>query len=813
MPAFPVGADLRFAARLFWKNPGFSLIAILSMALGIGASSAIFSLVYAVLLDPYPYKNADRIVAPAFSDKQGPRGRMFYSVPDFLELRRDSKTVEDAFLADQRPFIATGGIPDQVRGVAFSPNAFDFMGVPALRGRTFTPADFPSPQTPSRLAVISYLFWQRHFNRDPRVIGKQLELDHQPYSVIGVLPPRFTWNDAEVYVALAMVPDATHPIATMARIKPGLKLEAVSAELQTMTERFAKRTPDVYPKDFHFHVQRLNDWLLGKFQGTLLILLAAVGFLLLIACGNVSILLLARAAARQKEIAVRVALGAARYRIVRQLLTESVLLSLAGGVPGIVLAWVGVPLLVALMPEYSVPHEAAIQVNIAVVLFSFGVAVTTGILFGMAPAFQLAKTDVRDAMQDTGRGFAGSARAGKTRSALIVAEVALTMVLLVSAGIAIRGFLALTATRLGFDPSGVLTVQMNLPAGSYKSWDARAAHLNRMLARLQATPGIVAATGSLTAMPPYIGFNGDFEIAGRPKGDAGQKVRIGLVGGDYFGVLRVPVLRGRMFSPSEMARSQRVGVINEEMLRKYWPNGNPLGAKIHIPNLNFKGDPDVLKPPDADEPIEITGVVATVRNQGLTDPPQPAIYIPWTVLTPPNATFMLRTAGDPRKMVHAIREQVRAEDPDQPLTQVMTLEERMRAETAYPRFSTTLFSIFAGVALLLAASGLYSVVSYVVARRTHEFGIRMALGAGTADVLRLVAGMTARLMLTGIALGLLCSLALNRVIANYVTGWDPKDPLAFMAVIATLLVAAALASLIPARRAIVIQPMTALRHD
>jgi len=808
-----LGADLRFTGRLLRKNPGFSLIAIVSMALGIGASSSIFSLVYAVLLDPYPYKDADRIIAPAFSNKRGPAGRMFYTVPDFLDIQSNSKTIEDAFLADQRPFIATAGIPDQVRGVAYSPNAFDFMGVPALRGRTFTPEDIPSPQAPPRIAVISYLFWQRHFNREPNVIGKPLQLDHQDYTIMGILPPRFTWNDAEVYVPLAMVPDATHPIATMARIKKGLKLEAANAELQAMTERFAKRNPDVYPKDFHFHLQFLNDWLLGKFQGTLLILLAAVAFLLLIACGNVSILLLARSAARRKEIAVRVALGAARHRIVRQLLTESVLLSLAGGVIGIALAYVGVPLLVALMPEYSVPHEAAIQVNGAVVLFTFAIATVTGILFGMAPALQLAKTDVRDAMQDTGRGFVGSARAGKARSALIVAEVALTMVLLVGAGIAIRGFIALMETRLGFDPSNVLVAQMNLPAGSYKTWSSRAAHLNRMLARLQATPGIIAATGTLTAMPPYVGFDGDFEIPGRPKGSADQKTRIGLIGGDYFAALRVPVLRGRMFSQSETARSQRVGVINEEMLNKYWPGGNPIGAKVHIPNLNFKGDAEVLRPPDADEPIEIVGVVATIRNRGLTDPSEAAIYIPWTVLTPPGATFMVRTTGDPNKMVNAIRQQVRAEDPDQPLTQIMTLDERMRAATAYPRFSTTLFSIFAGVGLLLAASGLYSVVSYVVARRTHEFGIRMALGARTADVLRLVAGMTARLMVIGIAIGLACSLALNRVIANYVTGWDPKDPLAFLAVIATLLGAALLASLLPARRAIAIQPMTALRHD
>jgi predicted permease len=814
-----LAADLRFTARLFRKNPAFSLIAIASMALGIGASSAIFSLVYAVLLDPYPYKNADRIIAPSFSNKSNPltgqayAPRVSFTIPDFLDLQRNSKTLEDLFLADFRPFIATGGIPDQVRGIAFSPNSFDFMGVPALLGRTFTPADTPSPQTPPRLAVLSYLFWQSHYNRDPQAIGKQLELDHQPWTVIGVLPPRFTWNDADVYVPLAMIPDYQRTIPTMARIKAGLKLEAANAELQTMTERFAQRSPDSYPKDFRFHVQTLNVFLLGKFQGTLLILLAAVGFLLLIACGNVSILLLARAAARQKEIAVRVALGAVRNRIIRQLLTESVVLSLAGGIIGIGLAYVGVPLLVALMPEYSVPHEAAIQVNGAVVLFTFAVAVFTGILFGMAPAFQLAKTDVRDAMQDTGRGFAGSTRAGKTRSALIVVEVALTMVLLVGAAIAIRGFLALTATHLGFEPSNVLTVSMNLPAGSYMNWDARAAHLNRMLDKIQSTPGIVAAAGTLTGIPPNIGFTGDFEIPGRPNGGPDQKTRIGLIAGDYLSALRVPLLRGRMFSQSEMVRALRVGVINDEMARRYWPGGDPIGTKIHIGILNLKGNPQVLKGPNPNEPIEIVGVAATIRNQGLTQPPEPAIYVPWTVLSPPFANFLIRTIGDPHKAVNAIREQVRTVDPDQPLTLISTMDERIRAETAYPRFSTTLFSIFASVALLLAASGLYSVVSYVVARRTHEFGIRIALGAGAMDVLRLVAGMTARLMITGILTGLACSLALNRVIANYVSGWDPKDPVAFVAVIATLLAAALLASLLPARRAISIQPMNALRHD
>ncbi len=812
--------DLHYALRMLRRGPGFTAVAVLSLALGIGASSAIFSLVYAVLLDPYPYRNADRIIAPTFADKTVPTGpqarlqRMFYTVPDFLDIERHGKTLEDAFLADNRYLIATGDLPEQVAGLAFSPNAFDFMGVPALLGRTFTSADVPSPQAPPHIAVLSYLYWKKHYSSDPQVIGKQLELDHQPYAVIGVMPPRFTWNSADLYLPLAMVPDPKRPIPTMARIRPGLRLEAASAELQAMTERFAKRNPTVYPKVFRFRVQALNDWLLGKFQGTLLILLAAVGFLLLIACGNVSILLMARAAVRQKEIAVRVALGAGRYRIVRQLLTESVLLALAGGVIGVALAFLGVPLLVGLMPEYSVPHEAAIQVNGEVVIFTFAVAVLTGILFGMAPAFQLVRANVRDAMQGSGRGFSGGTRAGNTRNALIVAEVALTMVLLVGAGIAIRGFVALTATHLNFDPANVLMAQMILPRGAYKTAELRTARWNRVLEKIRTTPGIVAAAGTLNAAPPSVGFNADFEIPGRSEVDPDRKALLGLISDDYFSVLRASILRGRSFSPLEIARSQRVGVINEAMLRRYWPDGNPIGMKIRIPALSLMIRPEDRTAFTADNPVEIVGVVATMPNRGLMEPPGPAIYLPWTVVPPAGGMmFLMRTSGDPHLLVNAIRGQVRSDDPDQPLTLVMTLDEHLRTDFAYPRFSTTLFSIFAAVALLLASSGLYSVVSYVVARRTHEFGIRMALGARSSDLLSLVAGTTARLMSAGIAIGLACSLALNRVTANYVTGWDPKDPVAFAAVIATLIGAALLASLLPARRAVSIQPVRALRHD
>jgi predicted permease len=808
-----VSADLTFTARLFRKAPGFSSIAILSLALGIGASSAIFSLVYAVLLDPYPYKNADRLIAPTFSDRRGDEGRIWYTIEDYLTVQKSSATLEDAILFSSQPFVATRGVPEDVKGLVSCPNFFDFMGVPAMLGRTYTRNDIPVPQTPPRIAVISYLFWLRRFNRDPRAIGKSLELDHQLYTVIGVVPPRFTWTDADVYIPMPMTPGLLSPKPLMGRLKPGVSLAAASAELQAMTARFAKRLPDIYPKEFHIHVATLNHWLLGKFEGTLLILLAAVGFLLLIACGNVSILLLARANSREKEIATRISLGATRSRILQQLLTESVVLSLAGGMLGIALAYAGVPVLVSLMPEYSVPHEAAIQVNWAVLLFTFAIAVSTGILFGMAPALQLAKSDVRNAMQETGRSFAGGARAGRTRSALIVCEVALTAILLVGAGVAIRGFVVLMNTRLGFDPANVLTAYVNMPASAYGTWAAREAHFEQLRRKLQETPGVVSATATFNAVPPYMGFETAFEIPGRAS-DPNRMTQIGLIAGDYFATLRIPLLRGRVFSQAEIAQARRVGVINDEMLRKYWPGGNPIGMKIRIPALNFKGDSSVLIPRNAAEPVEIIGVVATARNRGLLEDSHPAIYVPWSFLAPPGAGFLIRTQTDPHKLVNAIREQVRAVDPDQPLSEIMTLDERIsRFATSYPRFSTTLFSVFAAVALALAASGIYSVISYVVARRTHEFGIRMALGASAADVLALVAGMTLRLMIAGILIGLVCTLALTGVIANYVTGWNAKDPGAFIAVACILLGVGIVAAWLPTRRALRIQPMTALRHE
>lgn len=806
--------DLRFSLRLFTKNASITAIAALSLALGIGASSAIFSLIYAVLIDPYPYQNADRIIAPTFGTKLGDHGRMFYTVPDYLQIVKASRTIEGGLAFDNRNFVTTRGLPEQVKGDAYAPDGFEFMGVPAMLGRTFGPQDIPSPAAPPRIVVLSYLFWQRHFSGDPKIVGKTLELNHDTYTILGVLPPRFTWGDRDVYVPLPMVPDNKKALDVMLRVRPRVNLAAVSKELQAFAIRFAKGNPNVYPKDFQMSVTTLNDWLLGKFKGTLWILMSAVGLLLLIACGNVSILLLARANSRRKEVGVRISLGATQQRLVRQFLTESVLLAFAGGLLGVLLAYRGVPAIVALMPEYSVPHEAVIHVNGMVVLFTFIISVATGILFGMAPALQLAKPDVRDAMQESGRSFTGSRQSGKTRSTLIIAEVALTMVLLVSAGIALRGFFALTQTPLGFDSSNVMTFAVETPEGVKQTWESRRLYFQKILAALRTVPGVNAASTAIAGLPPRIYFETEFQITDRPSASA-QRTLVSLIGGDYFSTIHVPLLRGRTFTDGDFDRVMRVAVINEEMRKQYWSDGrDPIGSIMRVPQMKFEDNVFLRTPPNFDPAFQIVGVVATARNQGLHDPPKPAIYVPYTFVMPTGCTYLIRTAYDPHKFEKTFRERVRSVNPEQAIAQERTLDEVLSLqERAYPRFSSTLFTIFAAVALLLAASGIYSVVSFVVTQRTHEFGIRMALGARAADVLQLVAGMTARLMLTGIAIGLLGAFSLSKIIGRYVDGWDPKDPIAFIVVTTVMLGVGLVACWAPTYRAASIAPMIALRHE
>lgn len=807
--------DLRYTFRLFRSSVSFTLVAVGSMALGIGANSAIFSLVHAVLFDPYPYADAERIVVPTLVSERG-RGAMSYLSADYLDILSDSETIEDAFASDSRQFVVTEGLSERASGRAVTSNFFDFMGVPAMLGRTFGANDIPSTADPPRIAVLSHLFWQRRFGGDPDVVGQSVELDREPYTILGVVPPRFTWTDADVYVPLKLVPGSPQYIRVRPRLKEGVSNVAAATEFELLTRRFVDRSPDAYRgfPEFQMEMPSVNESILGDFQGTLLILLAAVGCLLLIACGNVSILLLARASARRKEIAVRQSLGANRGRLIRQLLTESVVLSAIGGIFGVVLAYKGVPAIVALMPEYSIPHEAEIAVNGTVVLFSFAVAVCTGILFGMAPAFQLASSDTRDAMNESGRSMSGGSRVGRLRGLLVVAEVALTMVLLVGAGVAVRGLVALMETPLGFNPSNVVLLTAATMDGQYTTWQERHTYFAEVLEQLRSAPGVNSASVTVGGTPPYVGFPIPFERAGQAEPDPNQTALVGLIGSDFFSTVETPLLRGRIFTNAEVQRHDPVMLINEEMQQRYFSDVDPIGQVVQLSALAIERNPSLRLPPEADRAFNIIGVVAGSRNRGLTDPSEPGMFVPYSYLLPPSAQFLIRTATEPTSMIDTLRQQVLKADPDQPAAFVRTHDEYLDLTVrGYPQFSTSLFSIFAIVGLLLAASGLFSVVSYSVTRRTHEFGIRRALGASGGNILMLVTKVTVGLIIAGIVIGLGCIAALASVIQTYIVSWDPRDPVAFGAVILLLVGVSLAACWLPARRAISIQPSTALRHE
>jgi predicted permease len=495
------------------------------------------------------------------------------------------------------------------------------------------------------------------------------------------------------------------------------------------------------------------------------------------------------------------------------LLTESVVLAVCGGVVGVFLAYWGVPAIVALMPQFSIPSEAVIAVNGVVLLFGFVVAVLTGVLFGMAPALQLAKPDVKEAMEEGGRSNTGSSRLGRLRGMLVVAEVALTVVLLVGAAIAVRGLAALIQTPLGYDPSNVVTLDMIVMRGQYGTWQERRTYFQRLLESLRAAPGIESATISMTARPPQIFLRLPFDTNGHAEPDQNRTTLVGIIGTDYFSTVRIPLLRGRDFSEADM-EPVRVALINEEMERQYFADVDPIGQQIRIPGLEMRNNPSLLLAPGADFAFEIIGVVASSRNQGLTDPSKPATYLPYGLFLTPNPGFMVRTTGDSNAMVNTLRQQFLAVDPDHPPAVVRTLEEVLeQSGRAYPRFTTVLFSVFAAVGLLLAASGIFSVVSYTATRRIPEFGIRRALGATDSDILRLVTGTTAKLLVIGLVIGIGGVVGFSSVIESYVQGWDPRDPIAFATVIALLLAVALVACWVPARRATAIQPVQALREE
>ncbi|HEY2819971.1 MAG TPA: ABC transporter permease [Candidatus Acidoferrum sp.] len=807
--------DLRYALRLLTRSRLSTALAILSLALGIGATTAIFSVVYAVLVDPYPYTAADRIGGFHLFDKKNQEHYVGYTLSEYIEIKSAAKSIESAIVTGRHNVTLTEhGLPEAVVQEVASPNAFEFFGVPPLFGRTFSTKDTGDESKVENVAVLSYLFWQRHFLSRRDILGQSVRLNDNFYTIIGVLPPRFTWEEADIYTPLAIHPAKDERYNVVYRAKLGIPKEQLNSEFQSFHEKFAKSAPSFAFPDppFRTRFESVNESILGKFANTLMALLGAVVFLLLIACANVANLLLARASARRGEIAVRAALGAGGRRIAQQLLTESTLLSLTGGALGVLVAYAGVKAVVALLPQYSIPAEAVIAINIPVLCFAVVVSVLTGILFGMAPAFQLARQNQSAFLKDAGRSSGAGSATNRLRNVLIVAEVALSLVLLTGAALAASGLISLSRQKLGYDPNGVLTVFVPAPADRYPQWSQRRTFFGDINDRLVKIPTVLSVASGVTGVPPYTGANLKIDMPGLKEP---ARVRVNLVSENYLTAMRIPLQKGRFLDGDDIFRPNAAAVVSEDFVKTYFTNNeDPIGRHISI-DVPLEGlPPGFVKPPTPPASYEIVGVAAPARNAGLHDNPQPMVYVPFTELLPDGMMFAIRTTNpNPATITNEVRAAVSAVDPTQPLGFVYPLDYYLGRDKAYPRFATFLFGVFGVLGLALASIGIFGVVAYSVSRRTREFGIRMALGATSGNVLRLVVSAMARVLIIGFVLGTILSFVSTRLLANKLQGLGDSNPAVIAIVIAVLAIAALTACILPARSATQIHPSEALRHE
>jgi predicted permease len=806
--------DLRYSLRQLIHSPGFALAAIVSLALGISATVAVFSVVWAVLMNPYPYAAPDRMVHMKLKDKEG-QERYFGLTGQQWQVIRHSPVVEDAFMTDQWNLTVTGhDLPEDVQGAYATSNTFQFLGVPPMLGRGLLPSDAIDGHDPEPVAVLSYKFWQRHFNGNSDVVGKTMQLVHKNYTIVGVAAPRFTWNDAEVYLPLKVTQDPVRSYLTELRLKPGVSHAAAAAALTPLIHEFAKETPKHFPQDaYTFSLAGLNDDFIKQLGGTLALLFSAVALLLAIGCGNVSILLLARGSAREHELALRSAIGASPKRIVRQLLTEALLLSFMGAGLGVLLAYKTIAVIVALLPSSYFPHEAAIQVNLPVLAFSVGVALFTGVLFGLWPALRLSRPDVGQVMQSGSRRVAGRIGGRATNNMLIAAQIALTFLMLAGAGAAIQGFLKTMHTPLGYDPHNVMSVGIPIHDGTYKTWGERSAYFDQLQKKVAAAAAGVTMTAiSSNATPPANGFPTRVEFLGKTAQDE-QKVLVNLVSPSYFPVLRIPMAQGRIWDETENRNAAHVAVINQTMARRYFPAGDAIGHSLKVPELQSV-PPYNLTPPDGAAWLQIVGIVADKLDDGLRKPIQPEVFLPYTRAMGMYTQILVRSAVSPLTLLHSVGAQVNSVDADQQINgQVQDLEHWITSqpEIQQEHLVAWLFGAFAILGLVLAAVGLYSVVSYTVAQRTGEFGIRIALGAPRAHVLRIVFASTVLSVGCGIAAGLILALSLQRLLAHWAEG-SSRDPLVVVAAALLMALVAMMACSVPARRASRVDPVTALRY-
>lgn len=806
--------DLRYSIRQLIKSPGFTLTALISLALGIGATTAVFSVIYATLLNPYPYPAADRIVRLTIESKSslgdwanlnGPQIRQVQQLP----------VIQSVLAMEFHAMTLTGpDIPENVNTVGLISNGFSDLGVPPALGRGLLPSDAIDGREPQPVAVLSYKFWQKHFLSNPDVIGKTLQLDHKNYLIVGVAAPRFTWYISDVYLPLKLSQNPALVYVVNLLLKPGVTESAADAALQPLLQQFARDMPKHYPEHFKVRVEDLNAWVRRGISGTLYLLLGAVALLLAIGCGNVSILLLARGTARQHELAVRAAIGARRGRILRQLVTESLLLAGLGAGLGVAAAFGILAGMHALLPSNAFAPEIAIRINLPVLFFCTAVALATGVLFGLGPALRLSRTQVGHMMQSNARRVLGGVHGRRTYDLLISGQIALTLLLLAGAGSAMEGFMQLLHARLGYDPHNVMSVGIPLHENTFTTWAARAAYFEQLQSKVAETPGVTLAAISTNATPPRNGDDMRFEILGKPAVEE-QTASVNFIDPGYFSVLRIPLLQGRIWGTSENQKGAFVVVINRSLAQRDFPNGDAVGHSLKLPGIEDR-PPIVLSAPKvADSWLQIVGVVDDARNDGLREPVKPGIFLPYTLNMQHWTQILVRSKGPPLMLLHSIRQQLATVNPEQQtFSQVEDLQSWLSDEPEWQQehLVAWISATFAGLALALAAVGLYSVVSYTVLQRTNEFGIRIALGASRAHVLRIVFASTVVSVGSGMGAGLALALALNKVIGTWAQG-NARDPVVLLVGTVLLALVSAVACTIPARYASQVDPMTALRYE
>jgi len=802
--------DIRYGARMLTRSPGFTTVAVLTLALGIGANTAIFSVINAVLLKALPYEEADRLVFLTEWSQQVPE--MSFSVANLKDVRDQSTSLESLVGYNGTSFILNteGAEAERLNGRQVTSGLFATLRKVPILGRGFT-ADDDKPGA-ERVAILSEGYWERRFGRDPGVVGRPLVLSGDPFTVVGIMPKTVhgSWKTVDVYTSLLRIEDkiggeknrGNHPgIYVIGRLKPGVAVERARTEVKAIASRLAEQHPDSSARQ-SMTLETLHQSYVGDLRPALMLLLGAVAFVLLIACGNVANLLLSRAAGRQKEIAVRRALGAPRGRIFRQLLTESVLLAALGGVLGILLAFGGVRGLVASLPA-NVPRADEIRVDGVVLAFTGALAVFTGLLFGIAPAWKISTGGVQGALREEGRGTVGPAH-HRLRNTLVVAEIALALILLVGAGLLVRSFAHVLAADAGFRPEGVLTASLPLPQPRFPEEAKRAALVRAVVERVKAIPGVEAASA---ALPLLGGWQSSFTLEGRPEPPPGQlpSADITRVTADYFKAMSVRVQEGRVFTDRDTAEAPPVAVVDETFARAHYPGESPLGKRFRFGRRSPE-DKDVKW-------MEIVGVVSHVKNYGVDQESRVEVYLPYEQSPVTGVTLIVRARTDPAALSASLRQAVKAVDPELPLYAVRTLSEIVSDNTAQRRLAVMLITVFAAVALLLAAVGIYGVMSYAVAQRTQEIGIRMALGAERRDILRMVLRHGSLMTVTGIGLGLAVALGLARLITSLLFQVSATDPPTFSVVPVVLIAVALLACYIPARRATRVDPLVALRYQ